>query len=172
MLPFLQEAVGPTGKVIAQDIYPDFLARVGERIQANGWRNVTAVLGTPTHPNLPQEEIDVALLLDVYHHLDYPGEIISRVRRSLKSSGRLIVVDFYRTRMHPRGTLEDLRHHIRADRDDFAEEIVLEGFRLAATFDHLHHQYVLVFDPEWREVTTIGLLEQLRTAIRILETNP
>jgi ubiquinone/menaquinone biosynthesis C-methylase UbiE len=172
MLPFLQEAVGPTGRVIAQDIYGDFLARVNEKIKVTGWENVTTLLGTPTDPNLPHGEIDVVLAIDVYHHLDYPGEIISRLRKSLKPSGRLIVVDFYRSRRHPGGTVDDLRYHIRADRDNFAEEIALEGFRLADTFDHLHHQYVLVFYPEWRDITILQLLDQLRADIRGFEKRP
>lgn len=169
MLPLLQKAVGPTGRVIAQDIYADFLARVKEKIKVNGWKNVTTILGTPTDPNLPHREIDVVLALDVYHHLDYPGETISSVRKSLKPSGRLIVVDFYRSRKHPGGTLDDLRYHIRADRDDFAAEIALGGFRLVDAFDHLHHEYVLVFRPEWHDITTYQLLQQVRADIRRLD---
>lgn len=163
MVPLLVNAVGPTGSVLAQDIYPDFLASVREKIRTNDWRNVTTVLGTPTDPKLPHGEIDVALLVDVYHHLDYPGEVISRVRASLKPGGRLIIVDSYRTRAHPRATPKALRQHVRGDRDDFAEEIVVEGFRLVDAFDHLSHQYVLVFVPEWRSTTTLQLLQQLRT---------
>ena len=169
MLPLLRKAVGPTGRVIAQDIYADFLAHAKEKIKVNGWNNVTTILGTPTDPNLPHREIDVVLALDVYHHLDYPGETINRVRKSLKPSGRLIVVDFYRSRKHPGGTLDDLRYHIRADRDEFATEIALEGFRLADVFDHLHHEYVLVFHPEWRDITIFQLLEQIQADIRRLD---
>jgi SAM-dependent methyltransferase len=169
MLPLLRKAVGPTGRVIAQDIYADFLARVNEKIKINGWNNVTTILGIPADPNLPHGEIDVVLAVDVYHHLDYPGETISSVRKSLKPGGRLIVVDFYRSRKHPRGTFDDLHYHIRADRDEFATEIALGGFRLADAFDHLHHEYVLVFHPESRDLATYQLLREIQADIRRLD---
>lgn len=155
MLPLLVAAVGSEGRVFAEDIQPDFVAAIGKKIEVNGWPNVTAVLGTPVDPKLPHNRLDVALLIDVYHHLDYPGEIINRIRDALKPHGRLIVADFYNSRPHPRSAPEVLRRHIRADRDDFAGEIAVEGFRLVKKFDHLPHEYVLVFKKEESEEETL-----------------
>lgn len=145
LVPFLVAAVGARGSVMAQDIYPDFLASVREKIARKGWHNVTAMLGTQKDPRLPPAAFDVVILLDTYHHLDYPEEVLRRVYRALKADGRLIIVDFYRSRKHPGATDADLKSHIRLDRDGVIGEVAAQGFSLERSFDHLHHEYVLTF---------------------------
>ena len=148
MLPYLVEAVGPGGAVFAQEIQSDFLAKIEKKIGKEGWRNVTTVLGAERDVMLPKKSLDWAFILDVYHHFDYPHETMASVRRALKTGGKLAVIDFYRSREHPRMSAERLQQHIRLDRDEFASEIEAAGFRLVRKFDHLPHQYVLVFDKE------------------------
>ena len=145
LLPFLVAAVGAHGSVIAEDIFPDFVASTGDKIAQSGWRNVTVVLGTEKDPKLSQASLDLALLLDTYHHVDYPAEILRGVYRALKPAGRLIVVDFYRSRKHPGATDADLKSHVLLDRDDVINEVTAHGFSLLSTFDHLPHEYVLIF---------------------------
>jgi SAM-dependent methyltransferase len=148
LLPLILDAVGPAGRIIAEDIQPDFIAEIQNKIKSDGWPNVTAVLGSDTDPRLPDNSVDAALLVDVYHHLDYPGEVIQRIRHALKPGGRLIVADFYNSRPHPRATPQVLRLHIRADRDQVAGEITAEGFHVVDQFDHLPHEYVLIFEKQ------------------------
>jgi ubiquinone/menaquinone biosynthesis C-methylase UbiE len=145
MLPYLAEAVGAQGRVYAEDIFPDFLEKAQHKIDEQGWNNVTTVLGNEKEAKLPPGAIDLALILDVYHHFNYPSEVLASLRDSLKPGGRLAVVDFYRSRKHPRMAPDRLENHIRLDRDGFAAEIQSAGFELDRQFDHLPHQYVLVF---------------------------
>lgn len=145
MLPYLAEAVGPQGRVYAEDIFPDFLDQARQRIDKHGLKNVETILGVEKDAKLPPEAIDLALVLDVYHHFNYPADVLASIGKSLKPGGRLVVVDFYRSREHPRMTPERLKEHIRLDRDGFAAEIQSVGFRLDRQFDHLPHQYVLIF---------------------------
>jgi hypothetical protein len=70
---------------------------------------------------------------------------LKSLRQSLKSDGRLVVVDFYRSRPHPTMSAERLNGHIRLDRDGFTKEIESAGFRLERYFDHLPHQYAIIF---------------------------
>lgn len=144
-LPYLVAAVGDHGRVVAEDIYPDFLRRVNQKIARQGWKNVTTVLGTDKDPKLRPASLDVALILDTYHHLDYPGEMLACLQRALKPEGRLIIVDFYRSRRHPGATDADLKSHVRADRDEVIREVTAKGFRLERNFDHLPHEFVLIF---------------------------
>jgi ubiquinone/menaquinone biosynthesis C-methylase UbiE len=145
MLPYLVETVGSQGRVYAEDIFPDFLSNAKYKVHSHGWKNVETVLGTEKDVNLPAAAIDLALVLDVYHHFNYPAEVLASIQKSLKPEGRLVVVDFYRSRDHPRMSAERLQDHIRLDRDGFAAEIISAGFRLDRQFDHLPHQYVLIF---------------------------
>ena len=145
MVPYLVDAVGPTGTVWAEDIQDDFLDKVKEKIQSNGWSNVKTVKGGQTDVKLPAGSLDLGFILDVYHHLNYPADTMATVHKAIKPGGRLVVVDFYRSREHPRMSEERRMNHIRLDRDGFAAEIEAAGFRLERHFDHMPHQYVLIF---------------------------
>jgi ubiquinone/menaquinone biosynthesis C-methylase UbiE len=145
LLSYLAAAVGPQGAVIGEDIYSDFLSKAQEKIKARGWTNVRTVLGTEYNPNLPPAQLDVALVVDTYHHLNYPVLMLKNIRRALNPHGRLIIVDYYRTRQHPGTSMDDLREHIRLDRDEVVAEVSAQGFHLVRSFDHLPHEYVLMF---------------------------
>jgi ubiquinone/menaquinone biosynthesis C-methylase UbiE len=146
MIPYFLEAVGPHGKLVAQDIQQDFLNQVGAKKSEQGWKNVETVLGGVDDPKLPKGKIDLAFILDAYHHFDFPEKSLARLRESLSPGGRLVVVDFYRSRPHPTMSPERLEGHIRKDRDGFAEEIEQAGFTLVSRFDHLPYQYALIFE--------------------------
>jgi len=145
MIPFFLEAVGPEGKLYAEDIQQDFLDKIEEKKEARGWSNVETVLGDERDPNLPAGALDLAFMLDAYHHFNYPEETLGHIRNAIKPGGRLVVVDFYRSRPHPRMSPERLAGHIRKDRDGFAAEIQGAGFELVRIFDQLPYQYALVF---------------------------
>jgi predicted methyltransferase len=145
LIPYLVAQVGIFGAVVAEDICPEFLAQAEGRIKAAGWRNVRTVLGTERNPNLPAGQLDMAVLLDTYHHLNYPTPVLQGIARGLKRGGRLVIVDYYRSRTHPGASFEDLRTHIRLDRDEVVTEVQAQGFRLSNSFDHLPYEYVLIF---------------------------
>ena len=146
LLPYILRQVGSNGTIFAVDIYPEFLDKVRERIAAEGWRNVHPVLGTERDPKLPANQLDGAILLDTYHHLDYPEATMQGVRRALKPGGRLFIIDYYRNRPNPAASLDAVRRHIRLDRDDVVKEVEAQGFHLTKQFDHMPFMYVLVFE--------------------------
>lgn len=145
MIPFFLEAIGPEGKLYAQDIQQDFLDEIEEKKVERGWSNVETLLGDERDPNLPADTLDLAFALDSYHHFNYPQETLARILSAVKPGGRFVVVDFYRSRPHPRMSPERLAGHIRKDRDGFAAEIQSAGFELLRIFDQLPYQYALVF---------------------------
>ena len=56
------------------------------------------------------------------------------------------VIDYYRNRRNPAASPQEVRGHIRLDRDDVVKEVEAEGFHLTKQFDHLPFMYVLVFE--------------------------
>lgn len=146
LLPYINKKIGSTGTIFAVDIYPEFLNKVRERIAIEGWQNVHPVLGTERDPQLPANRLDAAILLDTYHHLDYPEATMKGVRQALKSGGRLFVIDYYRSRPNPAASIDLLRQHIRLDRDDVVKEVESQGFHLTKQWDHMPFMYVLVFE--------------------------
>ncbi|MFN3326692.1 MAG: methyltransferase domain-containing protein [Bryobacteraceae bacterium] len=128
MLPWLSQAVGPAGKVLAQDIHQDFLDAAGETARSKGLANVSYVLGTERDSKLPERCCDAVLVLDAYHHFDYPEPMLASIRKGLKPDGRMVIVDFYkRPNAMPGGRALE---HIRLDMDDAIREIEANGFRL------------------------------------------
>jgi ubiquinone/menaquinone biosynthesis C-methylase UbiE len=95
--PFVQ-SVRPGGKVYAVDVEQGLLDHITEKATEQGMSNyVNAVLGEFTDPGLP-ENIDLAFINDVLHHIeDRPGYLKS-LAGYLKPGGRIAVIDF-RTNM-------------------------------------------------------------------------
>jgi len=145
MLPALSHAVGADGKVIAEDIFDDFLEGAKQRVQEGKLENVTFVKGTDTDPNLPAGQVDLAMALDVYHHFDYPDKMLAAIAKSLKPGGRLVIVEYYkRPEAMPNGRAMT---HIRLDMPDVIKEVEANGFHLVAEKETiLNVQYMLVLE--------------------------
>jgi len=90
----MAQRVGAGGTVHAVDIQPEMIKLLEEQMSRRGASNVKAVLGTPTDPGLPSAGIDLALMVDVYHELEYPHEMLAAIVRALKPGGRLVFVEF------------------------------------------------------------------------------
>ncbi len=139
MLPFLHAAVGPAGRIVAEDIFPDFLAKATENAKAKGLDNVSFIQGTEKDPHLPASSIDLALVLDVYHHFDYPAEMLAGIAKGLKADGRLAIVDFYKS------SFRDPKH-IRLDEPEVIKELDANGFQLISTgVFSPNRQYLAIF---------------------------
>jgi tRNA A58 N-methylase Trm61 len=138
MLPYLSNAVGESGLVLAEDIQSDFLEIARKNVAEEKLGNVELVLGAETDPKLPPGAVDLELLLDVYHHFDYPEKMLAALAAALRNDGRMAIVEYYKQEM-PAG-------HIRLDRDDVIREVESYGFRVASRNDRItNRQYLLIF---------------------------
>jgi len=143
MLPFLSRRVGPDGKVLAEDIFDDFLASAKQRAENQKLTNVTFIKGTETDPMLPEGAVDMVLVLDVYHHFDYPEKMLAAIHKSLKPEGRLVIVEYYkRSEAMPGGRAIT---HIRLDMPELIKEVEANRFHLLSEKEHIpNSQYILV----------------------------
>ena len=90
----LAKKCSPGGRVLAVDIQPEMLDLLTNSMAAAGVTNVVPVLGTITDPNLPPASVDLAFMVDVYHELDHPFEMMQAIVKSLKPGGRVVFVEF------------------------------------------------------------------------------
>ena len=86
--------VGERGKVYAVDIQPEMLKIIEDRMKKDRIANVLTVRGKEADPKLPDNEIDLIIMVDVYHEFAFPHEMVEAMIKSLKRDGRLVFVEF------------------------------------------------------------------------------
>ncbi|HUC52739.1 MAG TPA: methyltransferase domain-containing protein [Candidatus Cybelea sp.] len=88
------ERVGAAGKVYATEIDAKKLAELRAEVAKRKLGNVMVVESKEADTNLPAGCCDAIFLRRVYHHLTKPAEFDAGLVRSLKSGGRLAIIDF------------------------------------------------------------------------------
>ena len=132
--------VGATGRVYAEDIQPEMINFLKQRLAKEKIANVTPVLGLIDDPKLPEASIDLMLLVDVYHEFSQPQKMLRGMRAALKPGGRLVLLEYRK---------EDPRIPIREEHKmTVAEaklEVEAEGFTLSKVDERLPRQHILIF---------------------------
>jgi predicted methyltransferase len=139
LLPYLSRAVGPAGRVAAQEVQDDFLPALRKRAKALG--NVDVALGTPGDPKLPRRDIDCFVLLTVYHEVDHPVDFLKTLAGYAAPGARLAIVDFDSDRRGEPPPPEG--HSVRASA--VQKEAAAAGWRLTARHEIIPSQFYLVF---------------------------
>ena len=136
--PRLARAVGPAGHVYAVDPEAAVLDVLRRRLARTGVRNVTPVLGRDDDPLLPRDRCDVAVLVNVYHHMHARVGFLRRLLAALPRHARVINVDWdERSEFGP-------PPRRRVPRARFLRDARRAGLRLVADRRVLPHQYFLV----------------------------
>ncbi|MSO46359.1 MAG: methyltransferase domain-containing protein [Acidobacteria bacterium] len=90
----IAQAVGPTGRVYAVDVQPEMVKMLETLAKEPGLANIAPVLGSAVDVKLPVASVDLAIMVDVYHELEYPKELLTSLVRVLKPNGRLVFVEY------------------------------------------------------------------------------
>ena len=89
----LARAVGPKGRVLAEDIVPGTRDRLAMRVQRESLDNVAVRLGKADDAMLPPRSFDRILMVHMYHEVESPYALLWRLRDGLKPGGEIVVVD-------------------------------------------------------------------------------
>lgn len=89
----LSPIVGSTGTVLATDIRRESLAFLWIRAALGRYRNLQVIHGEPDDPRLPPVLVDAILISNTFHELTAPARMLATLSRSLKSGGRLVILD-------------------------------------------------------------------------------
>lgn len=132
--------VGPSGKVYANDLQPEMLTLLRDRLAREQVTNVEPILGTVDNPRLPADSLDLILMVDVYHEFSQPQVMLRLMREALTPDGRLVLLEYRK---------EDPTIPIHPDHKmSIAEarmEIEAEGFVLTKVHSVLPRQHILIF---------------------------
>jgi predicted methyltransferase len=91
----LSPIVGPYGRIIAEDVVPQYLRGLRRRVRDLGLRNVVISLGEPHDPRLPTNSLDIAILVHMYHEITQPYGLLYNLVPALKPGARVGIVDAY-----------------------------------------------------------------------------
>lgn len=138
----LAKLVGAKGKVYAVDIQKEMIFMLGNRLKKEKIANVTLIHNTEKDPKLPAEAIDMILMVDVYHELSYPYEVMTELVKSLKPGGRLVFVEF-RLEDKKVPILDVHRMSIAQVKKEMTPHAEMKHQK---TLDHLPWQHVIIFE--------------------------
>ncbi len=86
--------VGSNGTVYAVDVQPEMIQMLGDLAKKANLTNVKPVLCTVDNVKLREASIDLAIMVDVYHELEFPYEVMESLVRALKPGGRVVFVEY------------------------------------------------------------------------------
>jgi SAM-dependent methyltransferase len=136
----LARAVGPMGKVYANDIQPGMLDLLQKNATKGRVMNIVPVLGAIDDPKLPDGVVDLAIMVDVYHEFSQPQRMLQHLRNALKPDGRLVLLEY---------RAEDPNVPIRPEHKMTKAQVKLEveheGFKQSRVFDDLPWQHLFIF---------------------------
>ncbi|XLS29606.1 class I SAM-dependent methyltransferase [Flavobacteriaceae bacterium M23B6Z8] len=125
--------------VIAADVSDEFQEALQKRIEENKIANIELRKIPYDDPGLAENEVDMVLIVNTYHHIDNRIQYFSRVKKGMKTDGELIVIDFYKKEL-PVGPKPD--HKIA--KDIVIDELTKAGFTdLNVNTELLHYQYII-----------------------------
>ena len=132
--------IGPSGQLFAVDVQPQMLRLLQQRAAADGITNIRPVLADLRSVNLTVEHIDLALLVDVYHELEFPEEVLASTVSAMRHGGRVVFVE-YRAE-DPRVPIKPLH---RMSEAQVRKEAAVHGLRWLRTIETLPWQHILIF---------------------------
>ncbi|HKU45361.1 MAG TPA: class I SAM-dependent methyltransferase, partial [Burkholderiales bacterium] len=130
----------PKGKVYAADVETSMVQHLAARAKRDELANLVAVQSDMDDARLPGK-VDLALFVDVVHHISGRESYFRRLKESLKAGGRVAIVDFRPdSEIGPPPRARISAEHVK-------RQLAAAGFTLVAEHDFLPNQYFLVFKP-------------------------
>lgn len=136
----MAKRVGATGKVYATDLQRAMLDVLRQNAARAGIHNVETILGSEADPRLPAAQIDLIILVDVYHEFSQPQKMLQGIRAALKPDGRLVQLE-YRKEDPAVPILFDHKMSVAEAR----AEVEAEGFKFAQAIETLPRQHILIY---------------------------
>jgi ubiquinone/menaquinone biosynthesis C-methylase UbiE len=151
----LSQRLGSRGRIFAVDINASTLAELERDLEYYQFDNVEVIVSEPDDPMLPSGALDAAFMVITYHEFTDHEAMLAGIRRALKPTGRLVIVDNPARDPARSRRAQRQRHHI--DIGLVARDLEAAGFtvvRREPTFvdiDHESHDH-----RHWMLVATVA----------------
>jgi ubiquinone/menaquinone biosynthesis C-methylase UbiE len=138
--------VGPNGKVVAVDIQPQMLQELSRKMRQTDITNIDTILGEIWDPKLPDDSIDLVLMVDVYHEFSHPVHMLEALHKALKKDGQIVLVEF-----RAEDPTVPIKPEHKMTKAQATKELKANGFKLVREYDKLPWQHVMFFQKESEE---------------------
>jgi len=144
----MAQMTGEKGYVVGVDVQPEMLSLLRDRMEKEGVENIIPILGSFHNPHLPENMVDLILLVDVYHEFSHPEQMLAAMRKSLKPDGLAVFLEYRKE--DPKVPIKPLH---KMSKDQVNKELTANGFKLVKEFDELPWQHMMFFgkDEAWDE---------------------
>ena len=141
--------VGPKGRVLATDVQPEMLRMLQQNARTAGVANIKSIRATQSDTKLPAGEVDLILMVDVYHECSNPEITLQGLLKALKPKGRLVLVEF-------RGEDENvpIKPEHKMTLDQVRRELEPQGFTFKESLEFLPWQHVIIFEKPAKPATS------------------
>lgn len=133
----------PRGKVYAVEIQQDFLKTIKNKILENKLSNIECIWGDVERPHgtkLKDGIIDVAIVSNIFCHLEDRDKFLTEVKRILKKNARVLLVE-----LEGHSVIASKNHHVFISKDDTIKLFTKFGFALEREIDTGEHHYGMIF---------------------------
>ncbi len=136
----IAKKVTETGRVIAVDIQREMLQKLRLRAAKEQVGNIEPILGAVDDPNLPEGEIDLVLMVDVYHEFSHPESMLWHIHRSLKPTGVIALLEYREE--DPAVPIKPLH---KMSKKQILKEYEHNHFKLVSEYNNLPWQHLMFF---------------------------
>ena len=136
----MAKSVAPNGKVYGVEIQEPYFKMLEENAKKEGVTNFVPIHGLTYDPKLPENTLDVILLVDVYHEFNHPVEMLKGMRKALKADGRLVFLEY-----RAEDETVPIKPEHKMSKEQLTKELNANGFKLVKEFDHLPWQHMMWF---------------------------
>jgi len=140
---FKMAPMAAKGHIYAVDIQDEMLEAIQAKKKTENVQNVITIKGSSKSVNLLEGSIDKILMVDVYHELEHPIEMMASIKRALRPDGKFFLIEY-------RGEDDSvpIKELHKMTEAQAIKEMEATGMRLEANIDNLPWQHCMIFVKE------------------------
>ena len=89
----LSNRIGVEGKIYANDIVNSKLEDIREHCEENNIKNIATILGEEKDPLFPVGQMDMVVMMYVFHDLTKPVPFLVNIKKCLKPGATVVIID-------------------------------------------------------------------------------
>ena len=139
-IPF-SSRVGEKGLVFAEEIQIEMINYISRKVEEQELKNIRVIFGKPEDPSLLDNFFNLVFLANTYHELEKPFLMLENIKKDMRHSGRLAIIDWDPAKQSPFGPPIEAK----VPESTIIKEVERSGFELIEKHNFMPYHYFLVF---------------------------